>query len=58
MKFIKSVIQEMKLVTWPTAKENRHDTWIVVSTSIIFSVFFAAVDFLISKALGLFITKK
>lgn len=27
IRFIKSVFAEMKLVTWPTARETRHDTW-------------------------------
>ncbi len=31
IRFIKSVNHEMKLVVWPTAKENRRDTTIVVS---------------------------
>ncbi|KRK79796.1 preprotein translocase subunit SecE [Companilactobacillus nodensis] len=43
-KFFGSVKKEMKLVVWPTAKENRRDTWTVVATSLMYAIFFAAVD--------------
>ncbi|UQS82857.1 preprotein translocase subunit SecE [Bombilactobacillus folatiphilus] len=46
MKFLKSVKQEMKLVQWPTAKENRHDTMTVILTSLFFAVFLGACDWL------------
>jgi preprotein translocase subunit SecE len=39
MKFIKSVFQEMKAVTWPNAKETRRDTSTVVMTSVLYSRF-------------------
>lgn len=48
IKFIKSVVQEMKLVTWPTAKQNRHDTLIVITSSILFAVYLGALDWLFS----------
>ncbi|MCD2255427.1 preprotein translocase subunit SecE [Agrilactobacillus fermenti] len=56
-KFIKSVIAEMKLTTWPTAKENRHDTGTVLVTSILFALFFAGVDWVLLKLLQMFILK-
>ncbi|WP_125761719.1 preprotein translocase subunit SecE [Companilactobacillus hulinensis] len=43
-KFFGSVKDEMKVVVWPTAKENRRDTWTVVATSLLYAIFFAAVD--------------
>ncbi|WEV41045.1 preprotein translocase subunit SecE [Lactobacillus sp. ESL0684] len=49
IKFLKSVGHEMKLVTWPTAKQNRHDTAIVVGTSILFAVYLGALDLLFSS---------
>ena len=47
MKFIKSVIHEMTLVTWPTAKETRRDTTTVIITSLIFAAYFALADWVI-----------
>jgi len=55
MKFIKSVFAEMKLVTWPTAKETRRDTFTVVMTSILFAVYFAVVDWALLLVLNRFI---
>lgn len=55
--FVKGVIAEMKLTTWPTAKENRHDTWTVLMTSFLFAVFFAAVSWGLTQLLDLFILK-
>ncbi len=40
-RFIKSVNHEMKLVVWPTARENRRDTTIVISLTLFFVLFFA-----------------
>jgi preprotein translocase subunit SecE len=55
MKFIKSVVNEMKLVTWPTGKETRRDTSTVVLTSILFAIYFAAVDWVLVSLLDKFI---
>ena len=52
MKFIKSVIAEMKQVTWPTKKELRKDTLVVIETSIIFGVMFFVMDSEIQAVLG------
>ncbi len=55
MKFLKSVVDEMKQVTWPTGKELTKYTNTVVVTSILFGIFFAVVDFGISEAMNLFL---
>ncbi|WP_407891838.1 preprotein translocase subunit SecE [Lacticaseibacillus sp. N501-2] len=55
MKFIKSVIQEMKAVTWPNATETRRDTSTVVGTSILFAIYFALADFVILALLKAFV---
>lgn len=55
MKFIKSVIQEMKLVTWPNAAETRRDTSTVIITSILFAAYFALADWIILLVLKAFI---
>lgn len=53
MKFIKSVIDEMKRVTWPTKQQLRKDTIVVIETSIIFAVMFFVMDTVIQKLLAL-----
>lgn len=34
----------MKAVQWPTARENRRDSSIVVTVSLVFALFFALID--------------
>ena len=48
IKFFKSVAQEMKMVTWPSAKQNRHDTAIVITSSILFAAYLGPLDWLFS----------
>lgn len=55
--FLKSVGQEMKLVEWPTMKQNRHDTWTVIATSLLYAVFFAVIDWGLSSLITNFIVK-
>lgn len=52
MKFLRSVIDEMKKVTWPSGKQLRRDTLIVVQTSLLFAAFFYIVDTAIKLALN------
>lgn len=56
-KFFGSVGQEMKLVEWPTMKQTRHDSWIVISTAILFALFFALSDFALNQLITRFILK-
>lgn len=44
MKFLRSVKDEMKKVTWPTAKKLRRDTIIVIETSLVFALLFYVLD--------------
>lgn len=44
MKFLRSVKEEMKKVTWPTGKQLRKDTIIVIETSLIFALLFYVMD--------------
>lgn len=44
MKFIKSVKDEMKQVTWSSKKQLRKDTLVVIETSIIFGLMFFVMD--------------
>ncbi|MDN6028606.1 MAG: preprotein translocase subunit SecE [Lactobacillus sp.] len=50
IKFLKSVGHEMKLVHWPSLKENHRDTSIVIISSILFGAFLGLIDFLLSLA--------
>ncbi|KRL56476.1 MAG: preprotein translocase subunit SecE [Furfurilactobacillus sp.] len=43
-RFLKSVFAELKIVRWPTARENRRDSSIVISVSVAFALFFALID--------------
>ena len=36
MNFLRSVREEMKLVSWPSKKQLRHDSLVVIETAIIF----------------------
>lgn len=45
MNFLKSVRDEMKLVTWPTSKDISKYTNTVIVTVLLFAAFFAVVDF-------------
>ena len=58
IKFLKSVVEEMKIVTWPNAKQTRKDTSTVVMTSVLYAIFFGVVDLAILKLLELFIFLK
>lgn len=51
MKFIKSVIQEMKKVTWPSRTQLSRDTRIVFGTSIIFGLLLFVFDTSIKTAI-------
>ncbi|KPG69509.1 preprotein translocase subunit SecE [Enterococcus sp. RIT-PI-f] len=47
MKFLKSVVEEMKVVSWPSRKQLRRDTFVVIQTTLIFAVMFFVMDTLI-----------
>ncbi|HRL51257.1 preprotein translocase subunit SecE [Enterococcus aquimarinus] len=44
MKFLSNVKEEMKKVTWPSGKQLRKDTIIVVETSLVFALLFYVMD--------------
>ncbi|WP_268912774.1 preprotein translocase subunit SecE [Lentilactobacillus sp. SPB1-3] len=49
--FFKSVVAEMKVVTWPNAKQTKDDTSTVVGTAIIMAIFLGIVDWLVQYGL-------
>ncbi len=52
MSYFKSVIEEMKRVTWPTLAEVNKYTWTVIFMVIVFSLFFALTDITFSSLLN------
>jgi len=53
--FIKEAIAELKKVIWPTQKDLKNSTIVVITTIIIASIFIGLVDIFFSQALTLFI---
>ncbi|MEE8564412.1 MAG: preprotein translocase subunit SecE [Atribacterota bacterium] len=53
--FMKEAIAELKKVIWPTQKELKNSTIVVITTIIIASIFIGLVDIFFTKALTLFI---
>ncbi|GAI78963.1 unnamed protein product [marine sediment metagenome] len=52
--FIKEAIAELKKVIWPTRKDLKNSTVVVISTIIIASIFIGLIDIFFTKALTLF----
>ncbi|TFB08616.1 preprotein translocase subunit SecE [Candidatus Atribacteria bacterium MT.SAG.1] len=53
--FIKESIAELKKVIWPTRKDLKSSTIVVITTIIIASIFIGLIDIFFTKALTLFI---
>lgn len=53
--YIKSSIEEMRKVAWPTKKEVYNYTLLVIGTSLAVACFLGALDFAFSKILGMII---
>ncbi len=53
--FLKEVRVEAKKVTWPTVQESVGATWVVVAVVAIVAVFLFAVDFILARAINLFL---
>lgn len=47
--YVRSVKDEMKAVVWPTAKQNRHDTAVVIFSSAAFAAFLGSLDWVLFK---------
>lgn len=52
MKFLRSVAAEMKQVSWPSKKQLRKDTLVVIETSILFAALFFVMDTAIQTVFG------
>ncbi|USS87845.1 preprotein translocase subunit SecE [Fructilactobacillus hinvesii] len=49
--FLKSVIGELKLITWPNARQTRIDTTTVIGTTLFFTVFLGLIDWALEAIL-------
>jgi preprotein translocase subunit SecE len=56
--YIKTSVEEMKKVSWPTKKETYNYTLLVIGISIALALFLGALDFGFSKAFELLIMNK
>ena len=52
MTFLREVRIELKKTTWPSAKEVRGTTVVVIGTSFIFAIFLWVVDILVRQVVG------
>ena len=52
MTFLREVRIELKKTTWPSSKEVRGTTVVVIGTSFIFAVFLWIVDILVRQVVG------
>ncbi len=55
--YIKASFAEMKKVTWPTKKETKNYTLLVIGVSLAVAAFLGALDFIFSFGLELFIRR-
>lgn len=53
--YLKASREELKKVVWPSKKETRNHTLLVIGISLLVAIFLGAVDYLFSYLLGLFI---
>jgi len=52
--FIKEAMAELKKVIWPTKKDLKNSTIVVITTIIVASIFIGLVDIFFTKVLTLF----
>jgi len=53
--YVKTSIEEMKKVTWPTKKETYNYTLLVIGVSLGIAVFLGLLDYIFNWVLGLII---
>ena len=55
--YIKESVAEMKKVTWPTQKETRNYTFLVIGISAVVAIYLGALDYLFNWLLELVINR-
>ena len=53
--YIKGSAEEMKKVTWPTKKETRNYTFLVIGISLAVAAFLGALDYLLTMGFALLV---
>ena len=53
--YIKGSIEEMKKVTWPTKKETKNYTYLVVGVSLVVAAFLGTLDYILAYGLSFII---
>jgi preprotein translocase subunit SecE len=53
--YIKGSVEEMKKVTWPTKKETKNYTYLVIGVSLGVAAFLGALDYILTFGLGFII---
>jgi len=53
--YLKESREELKKVVWPSKRETRNHTLLVIGISLLLAVFLGAVDYLFNYLLGIFI---
>jgi preprotein translocase subunit SecE len=57
IKYIQSSIEEMKKVTWPTRKETRNYTLMVIGISLGVALALGALDFIFTMGINVILTR-
>lgn len=52
-KYVADVRKEMKKVSWPTRDQLKESTIVVITTTLILTVFIYVIDFVLDKAVGI-----
>jgi preprotein translocase subunit SecE len=56
--FLKEVRDELKKVVWPTRDEIIRLTGVVILISVVVGIFLGGTDFILTKLIGLLITRR
>lgn len=56
--FLKEVRDELKKVVWPTRAEVIRLTGVVILISVVVGIFLGGTDFILTKLIGLLITRR
>jgi len=57
IKYLQSSIEEMKKVTWPTRKETRNYTLLVIGISLGVAAALGAIDFIFNIGINIFLSR-
>jgi preprotein translocase subunit SecE len=56
--FLREVLDELKKVVWPTRAEVIRLTGVVVLVSLIVGIFLGGTDFILTKLVGILVTRR